>query len=76
VLISFVVLGINFIMLAVAASRTSDVLQIFLIGVALNIPRYLILGLVIGNLYQRLHASTPAQIEGHGLSGYSLFNGD
>lgn len=75
-LFSFVVLGINFIMLAVAASRTSDVLQIFLIGVALNIPRYLILGLVIGNLYQRLHASTLAQIEGLGLSGYSLFNGD
>ena len=75
-LLSFVVLGINFIMLAVAASRTSDVLQIFLIGVALNIPRYLILGLVFGNLYQRLHASTLAQIEGHGLSRYSLFNGD
>jgi hypothetical protein len=75
-LLSFVVLGINFIMLAVAASHTSDVLQIFLIGVTLNIPRYLILGLVIGNLYKRLYGTISAQIEGHHLSGYSLFNGD
>ena len=75
-LLSLVVLGINFIMLAVAASRTSDVVQILLIGVTLNIPRYLILGLVIGNLYRRLHVSSLAQIEGHSLSGYSQFNGD
>ena len=75
-LLSFFILVINFIMLAVAASRTGDALQVFLIGVMLNIPRYLILGIVVGNLYQRLHASTLTQIEAHGLSGYSLFNGD
>jgi hypothetical protein len=63
-LLSLVVLGINFIMLTVAASRTSDALHVFIIGAMLNIPRYLILGLVIGNLYQRLHASPLAQIEG------------
>ena len=68
VLLAITVLGINFIMLGVAASRTSDALHVFIIGATLNIPRYLILGLVAGNLYQRLHSSTLAQIEGHCLS--------
>ena len=69
-------LGINFILLGVAASRTSDALHVFLIGVMLNIPRYLFFGIVVGYLYKGLYGSTRAQIEGNGLSGYSIFKGD
>ena len=76
VILSFVALGINFILLGVAASRTSEALHVFLIGVMLNIPRYLFFGIVIGYLYKGLYGSTRAQIEGNGLSGYSLFKGD
>jgi len=76
VILSFVVLGINFILLGVAANRTSDALHVFLIGVMLNIPRYLFFGVVVGYLYKRLDRSTLAKIEGPGLSSYSLFKGD
>jgi len=55
VTLSFVALGINFLLLGVAANRTSDAVHVFLIGVMLNIPRYLFLGMVIGSLYKRLH---------------------
>jgi CBS domain containing-hemolysin-like protein len=54
VILSFVALGIVLILVGVAASRTSDALHIFLIGVMLNIPRFLFLGVVIGYLYKRL----------------------
>ena len=57
VILSFVALGIDFILLGVAASRTSDALHVFLIGVMLNIPRFLFFGIVIGTLYKRLHGS-------------------
>ena len=57
VILSFVALGIVFILLGVAASRTSDALHVFLIGVTLNIPRFLFLGIVIGYLYKRLYGS-------------------
>lgn len=57
VILSFVALGIDFILLGVAASRTSDALHVFLIGVMLNIPRFLLLGIVIGYLYKRLYRS-------------------
>jgi hypothetical protein len=57
VILSFVALGIVFILLGVAASRTSDALHIFLIGVMLNIPRFLFFGIVIGYLYKRLYGS-------------------
>jgi hypothetical protein len=57
VILSFVALGIVFILLGVAASRTSDALHIFLIGVMLNIPRFLFLGVVIGYLHKRLYGS-------------------
>ena len=57
VILSFVALGIVFILLVVAASRTSDALHIFLIGVTFNIPRFLFLGIVIGYLYKRLYGS-------------------
>jgi hypothetical protein len=56
-ILSFVALGIVFILLGVAASRTSDALHVFLIGAMLNVPRFLILGLVIGYLYKRLYGS-------------------
>jgi hypothetical protein len=55
VILSFVALGIVFILLGVAASRTSDALHIFLIGVTFNIPRFLFVGIVIGYLYDRLN---------------------
>ena len=57
VILSFVALGIVFILLGVAASRTSDALHIFLIGVTFNIPRFLFVGIVIGYLYKRLYGS-------------------
>jgi hypothetical protein len=57
VILSFVALGIVFILLRVAASRTSDAVHIFLIGVVFNVPRFLILGIVIGYLYKRLNGS-------------------
>ena len=56
-ILSFVALGIVSILLGVAASRTSDALHVFLIGAMLNVPRFLILGLVIGYLYKRLYGS-------------------
>jgi hypothetical protein len=57
VILSFVALGIVFILLVVAASRTSDALHVFLIGVTFNIPRFLFVGIVIGYLYKRLDGS-------------------
>ena len=57
VILSFVALGIVFILLGVAASRTSDALHVFLIGEVLNVPRFLFLGIVIGYLYKRLYGS-------------------
>jgi len=57
VILSFVALGIIFILLGVAASRTSDTLHVFLIGAMLNVPRFLLLGIVIGYLYKRLDGS-------------------
>jgi len=57
VILSFVALGIVFILLGVAARRTSDALHVFLIGVMLNIPRFLFFGIVIGYLYKRLYGS-------------------
>jgi hypothetical protein len=63
VILSFVALGIVFILLGVAATRTSDALHVFLIGVMLNVPRFLFVGIVIGYLYKRLYkGSNPAVI--------------
>jgi NhaP-type Na+/H+ or K+/H+ antiporter len=70
VILSFIALGIVMILLEVPASfRASDALHVFLIGVMLNIPRYLFFGIVVGYLYKRLYGSTRAQIVGIGLSG-------
>jgi hypothetical protein len=57
VILGFVALGIVSILVGIAASRTSDALHIFLIGVTFNIPRFLVLGIVIGYLYKRLYGS-------------------
>jgi len=55
VILSFVALVIVLILVQVAASRTSDALHIFLIGVVGNVPRFLFVGIVIGYLYKRLY---------------------
>ena len=55
VILGFVVYVIVMILLGVAASRTSDALYVFLIGVTFNMPRFLALGIVIGYLYDRLN---------------------
>jgi len=57
VILGFVALGIVFILVGVAASRTSDALHVFLIGATLNVPRFLFVGIVIGYLYKRLYGS-------------------
>jgi hypothetical protein len=54
-ILSFIALVIALIVLLVAASRTSDPLQVFLIGAMLNVPRFLIPGIVVGYLYKRLN---------------------
>jgi hypothetical protein len=54
-IVSLVALMIALIVLGVAASRTSDALQVFLIGATLNVPRFLIPGIVIGYLYKKLY---------------------
>jgi hypothetical protein len=59
-ILSFIALAIALIVLLVAASRTSDPLQVFLIGAMLNIPRFLIPGIVVGYLYKRLYGSVAA----------------
>src|SRR5665647_1603550 len=56
-ILSLVALVIALIVLGVAASRTSDALQVFLIGAMLNVPRFLIPGIVVGYLYKRLYGS-------------------
>jgi len=55
--LSLVALVIALIVLQIAASRTSDALQVFLVGAMLNVPRFLIPGIVIGYLYKRLYGS-------------------
>jgi hypothetical protein len=56
-ILGFAALCIDLIMVYVAASRTSDTLNIFLIGAVLNIPRFLFVGVAIGYLYKRLYGS-------------------
>jgi hypothetical protein len=53
-IMSFIALVIALLLIEVPASlRTSDALYYFLIGAMLNVPRFLLLGLVIGYLYKR-----------------------
>ena len=56
VVLSFIALVIVLILIEVPSSlRTSDPLYWFLIGVILNVPRFLVIGIVIGYLCKRLH---------------------
>jgi len=58
VILSFIAFVIVMILLeAPGSSRTSDALYYFLVGVVLNVPRFLVLGIVIGYLYKRLYRS-------------------
>jgi hypothetical protein len=56
-ILGFAALCIDLILVYVAASRTSDTLNIFLIGAVLNTPRFLVTGLAIGYQYKRQHAN-------------------
>jgi hypothetical protein len=60
-ILSFVALVIAIILIDVPRSflllGRSDALHNFLIGIMLNVPRFLFLGIVIGYLYKRLYGS-------------------
>jgi len=64
VVLSFIALVIILILIEVPSSlRTSDPLYWFLIGVILNVPRFLVIGAAIGYLYKRLYKGVnPAVI--------------
>jgi hypothetical protein len=58
VILSLVPYVMVLILLGVATSLLEgDGLYVFLIGVTLNVPRFLFLGMVIGYLYKRLYGS-------------------
>jgi len=60
-ILSFIALVISITLILVPQSflllRPSDALHYFLIGIMLNLPRFLFLGIVIGYLYKRLYGS-------------------
>ena len=60
-ILSFIALVIAIILIDVPRSYLllgpSDALHVFLIGAVGNIPRFLILGIVIGYVYKRLYGS-------------------
>src|SRR5512136_2599290 len=59
VILSLIALIIGTILLEAPASfRTSDAPYYFLFGTTLNLPRFLVLGIVIGYLYKRLCGQT------------------
>jgi hypothetical protein len=56
VILSLIALCIATILIEVGASLlVSDALYYFLIGVMINVPRFLLLGIAIGYLYKRLY---------------------
>jgi hypothetical protein len=57
VILGFVALGIVFILLGVAASRSSDAFRVIVTGAVFNLIRFPSLGIVIGYLYKRLYGS-------------------
>jgi len=58
VILSIIALVIGAILLEAPSSfGTSDALYYFLFGTMLNVPRFLVLGIVIGYLYKRLYGS-------------------
>lgn len=67
-ILSFVALVLATTMIGGTGSllRSSDASRYFLIGAMLNVPRFLILGLVVGYLYKRLYGSaSPATRSAH-----------
>jgi hypothetical protein len=59
VILSIIALVIGTILLEAPASfGTSNVLYYFFFGTMLNVPRFLVLGIVVGYLYKRLYGST------------------
>jgi len=63
VILSFVALVIAIVIVQAVASLLvpSAALHYFLVGAALNVPRFLSLGMVIGYLYKRLHGMTAPE---------------
>ena len=56
-ILSFIALLILLLVVEVPSSlRTSDASYYFLVGVLLNVPRFLVFGLVVGYLYRRLNS--------------------
>jgi hypothetical protein len=54
-IITFIALLILLVVVEVpSALRTGDALYYFLVGVLLNVPRFLVFGIVVGYLYSRL----------------------
>ena len=72
-ILSFIALVIAIVLIDLPQSflllGRSDALHYFLIGIMLNAPRFLFLGLAVGYLYQRQYGSARA-------SGYSPFRGE
>jgi hypothetical protein len=63
-ILSLVALVISIILIQVPQfliPGLSDALHYFLIGVVLNVPRFLFFGIVIGYLYKRLHTAATAR---------------
>ncbi len=55
-LLSFIALIILLLVIEVpSALRTGDASYYFLVGVLLNVPRFLVFGIVVGYLYKRLN---------------------
>jgi hypothetical protein len=61
VMLSLVALALASILVQIAAGRTSDALNVFLIGAVLNLPRFLVLGIAIGYLHERLSRRMSVQ---------------
>ena len=57
VILSLIALGIVFILLGVAASRSSDAFRVIVTGAVFNLIRFPSLGIVIGYLCKRLYGS-------------------
>jgi uncharacterized membrane protein YeaQ/YmgE (transglycosylase-associated protein family) len=63
VILSIIALIIATILLEAPASfGTSDALYYFLFGTMLNVPRFLVLGIVIGYLYKKLYKGSNSAV--------------
>jgi hypothetical protein len=65
-ILSVMALVIGVLVAWVGASRLepNEAVHAFLVGALLNVPRFLVLGLAIGHLYERLYVSAPADRKG------------